>query len=265
MDKVSNEPKRPASLNASSHAPNLAVVPRASPSAIDGWDLIDESASAATDAMQVDGKDEETQEKAEPVDDGPTEDDIIVTDLATKEATNDPGQEVQTMSEADTILARSDIAKCAILGTLVSMLIEMMQLLQPKHPRQDPYEIASHIYKRCTDDENTNASLLYDAALAIALLVPFKPAVSSKSRSDEPTFLGHKVGEDHHQPGPQPAASDAIPTARIEYLILDPKDGWDRLYIGSVLNNVPKGVGCTISAQKDKASVSATRTVYGTW
>mmetsp|Transcript_37974 Transcript_37974/g.92053 ORF Transcript_37974/g.92053 Transcript_37974/m.92053 type:complete len:363 (-) Transcript_37974:1173-2261(-) len=290
-DQVKEPPnKASSSLNVlASHAPpNLVVVApiRASPSAIEGWDLIDNSSgSAATARMQVDGTKQELKPKP-PVSSSPTaENDIIMTDLAENETNEQPGQKVQTlMSQEESSSARSHIHRCVILGTLVSMLIEMMKL-QTKNPddHQDPYEIATRIYEKCSNDND--ASILYEAALAIALLVPFTPAVvvpmsttssrsdnessssSKKEGSDGPTFLGHKVGADHHL---LPEAFDVvIPNAkRIEFLVLEPeKNGWDRLYIGSVMNNLPQGVGCSVYAKKDKLSASSdnTRTTCGTW
>ncbi|CAJ1894295.1 unnamed protein product [Cylindrotheca closterium] len=278
-----------ASLNASSsHAPNVAVMPKTSPSAIEEWDFVD-SDPAATAEMQIGGieEDEETQPKPKAGGDGPTESDIIVTDFAER-GSNETGPKVQTiMSQAlETSLARFDIQKCVILGTLVSMLVEMMQLLQQqqnKYPAgQDPFEIATRIYERCTDgndDDNNNndaSSILYEAALAISLLVPFTTKVSSNASGsgNEPTFLGHRVGVDH-QPGEPQEPGDlvadaevALPAtaARIEFLVLDSKDGWDRLYIGSVFNDLPQGVGCTFWAKKkDKLSLSVIRTACGTW
>lgn len=125
----SNEVIPPATTmsNASFRATEISTGPIAFPSAIEGWDLIKRSGAytmpTATDKKCLDAN--PTMDSKLTAKDGPTENDIIVTDCSIK-VPKEPGHVVPSQEDQD--VSRAKIHQCVILGTLVCMLVEMEQL-----------------------------------------------------------------------------------------------------------------------------------------
>ncbi|CAJ1962613.1 unnamed protein product [Cylindrotheca closterium] len=174
-----------------------------------------------------------------------------------------------------------------VMGTLVTLFVEVMRL-QLEHPKWDPLEHSQSIYEMCS--EGKYASTLFEVASAFT----FRSIGNgngncgkSAANKDGQSKTNSNIKNCSNIPAPVLDGLSALGTLadvasesnfgnEVQIANMKPLGGWNRLFVGSILDDLPHGVGCLtysktnadnsdVDLGDDKQPMREERYLYGCW